>query len=166
VSPQLSRRAARQHDTAARGAALTRGALAARTGCNLETVRFYERIALLPAPPRSLGGHRLYGPDFVKRLTFIRRSRDLGFTIAEIREVLHLVDGAAYTCAQVEQTARVHARQIRHKIAALRRLEKVFETMAAECSGGDLPACPIIDALFEPAHASDSRHPTPEAAAG
>jgi MerR family transcriptional regulator, mercuric resistance operon regulatory protein len=149
---QFSSPAAGRRETAA----LTRGALAARTGCNIETVRYYERIGLLPAPPRSAGGHRLYGPDLVKRLTFVRKSRDLGFTIAEIRDLLNLVDGGAYTCAQVEQMARNHARQIRHKIADLRRLERVFEMMAAQCSGGDVPVCPIIDALFEPAKASYS----------
>jgi MerR family transcriptional regulator, mercuric resistance operon regulatory protein len=137
-------------------AALTRGALAARTGCNIETVRYYERIGLLPPPPRSAGGHRLYGPDLVKRLTFVRKSRDLGFTIEEIRDLLNLVDGGAYTCAQVERMARNHIRQIRHKIADLRRLERVFETMAAQCSGGDVPECPIIDALFEGSNALPS----------
>ena len=83
--------------------ALTRGALAARTGCNIETIRYYERIGLLPPPPRSAGGHRLYGRDLVKRLTFVRRSRDLGFTLKEIRELLRLVDGGTYTCGEVEQ---------------------------------------------------------------
>jgi MerR family mercuric resistance operon transcriptional regulator len=134
---------------ASRGTVLTRGALAARVGCNLETVRYYERVGLLPPPPRSTGGHRLYGPDLVRRLGFIRKSRDLGFSIEQIRELLHLVDGGTYTCAQVEEMARDHARQIRRKITDLRRLERVFETMATQCSGGAVPDCPIIDALFE-----------------
>jgi MerR family mercuric resistance operon transcriptional regulator len=145
---QLSAPAAGPGETAACGTPLTRGALAARTGCNLETVRYYERIGLLPSPPRSAGGHRLYGPDLVKRLIFIRKCRDLGFTIEEIRGLLHLVDGEAYTCAQVERMARDHVRQIRRKLADLRRLARVFETMAAQCSGGEVPECPIIDALF------------------
>jgi MerR family transcriptional regulator, mercuric resistance operon regulatory protein len=134
---------------------LTRGALAARTGCNIETIRYYERVGLLPAPPRSAGGHRLYGPDLVKRLNFVRRSRDLGFTIEEIRELLRLVDGGSYTCAQVEQMARDHARQIRRKLADLRRLQRVFETIASQCTGSEVPDCPIIDALFETAQAVD-----------
>jgi MerR family transcriptional regulator, mercuric resistance operon regulatory protein len=158
---QFSAAAGGRRDTAA----LTRGALAARTGCNVETVRYYERIGLLPAPPRSAGGHRLYGPDLVKRLTFVRKSRDLGFTIEEIRDLLTVVDGGAYTCAQVQQMARDHARRIRHKIADLRRLERVFETMVAQCSGGDVPECPIIDALFEPLKASEDG-PAASAAAG
>ena len=127
---------------------LTRGALAACTGCNIETIRYYELAGLLPAPPRSAGGHRLYGGDLVKRLGFIRRSRELGFTIEEIRGLLRLVDGGSYTCAQIERTARDHLRQIRRKLADLRRLARVFETMAAQCNGGEVPECPIIDALF------------------
>jgi len=145
---QFSLPAAGQGESAARFTPLTRGALAARTGCNLETVRYYERIGLLPPPPRSAGGHRLYGPDLVKRLNFIRKSRGLGFTIEEIRELLRLVDGGAYTCALVERMARDHTRQIRRKLADLRRLARVFETMAAQCNGGEVPECPIIDALF------------------
>ena len=80
---------------------LTRGAVAARTGVNIETVRYYERIGLLPPPPRTAGGHRIYGEELLKRLTFIRRSRDLGFTLDEIRGLLRLVDGGDYTCADI-----------------------------------------------------------------
>ena len=131
--------------------ALTRGALAARVGCDIETIRYYETIGLLPPPPRSAGGHRLDGQDLVRRLGFIRRSRDLGFTIEEIRGLLHLVDGGRYTCREVEALARDHLRAIRRKIADLRKLAGVFEAMAAACSGGAVPDCPIIDALLDPA---------------
>jgi MerR family mercuric resistance operon transcriptional regulator len=129
---------------------LTRGALAARTGCNIETIRYYEQVSLLPPPPRSAGGHRLYGRDLVKRLNFIRRSRDLGFSLMEIRELLRLVDGGTYTCREVERLARDHVREIRRKIADLRRMHRVLETMAAQCTGDVVPDCPIIDALFDP----------------
>lgn len=135
---------------AAGEALLTRGRLATRTGCNSETIRYYEKIGLLPPPPRSAGRHRLYGPDLVRRLGFVRRGRDLGFTIEEIRNLLQLVDGGAYTCAEVEALARHHIRGIRRKITDLERLERVFATMAAQCSGGAVPDCPIIDALFDP----------------
>ena len=142
---------ARKGETTASGKPLTRGGLAARTGCNIETIRYYERVGLLPPPPRSVGGHRLYGQDLVKRLNFVRRSRDLGFTIEEIRELLRLVDGGTYTCGEVEQLARDHVHEIRHKIADLKRLQRVFEMMAAQCSGDAVPDCPIIEALFDPA---------------
>ncbi|HSC60842.1 MAG TPA: helix-turn-helix domain-containing protein [Rhizomicrobium sp.] len=127
---------------------LTRGALAAESGCNIETIRYYEQIGILPPPPRSEGGHRLYGPDLVSRLRFVRRSRDLGFTLEEIRELLSLVDGGNYTCAQVEGIARAHVGEIRRKIADLNNLKKTLEAMAGQCGGGTIPECPIIDALF------------------
>lgn len=135
--------------TTERGLLLTRGALAARTGCNIETIRYYEQIGILPPPARSGGGHRLYGEDFIKRLTFILRSRDLGFTLEEIRELLRMVDSRNYTCAQVDAVAQKHLLDIRRKIAALKRLKSTLETMAAQCSRGQIPECPIIDALFD-----------------
>ena len=147
---QFSPITARKAEAVSTGRPLTRGALAARTGCNIETIRYYERVGLLPPPPRSVGGHRLYAEGLVRRLNFVRRSRDLGFSIEEIRELLRLVDGGTYTCREVEQLARDHVREIRRKIADLRRLESVFETMAAQCSGDAVPDCPIIDALFDP----------------
>jgi MerR family transcriptional regulator, mercuric resistance operon regulatory protein len=92
----------------------------------------------------------------VRRLTFVRRSRNLGFTIEEIRELLRLVDRGTYTCAPIEQMAHDHVRQIRRKVADLRRLERAFKRMAAQCSGGAVPDCPIIDALFETPPAVDA----------
>src|SRR5215469_13657976 len=147
---QFSPIAARKGEAASIGTPLTRGALAVRTTCNIETIRYSERVGLLPPPPRSSGGHRLYGEGLVRRVNFVRRSRDLGFSIEEIRELLRLVDGGTYTCGEVEQLARAHMREIRRKIADLRRLERVFERMAAQCSGAAVPDCPIIDALFDP----------------
>ena len=147
---KLSPAAGRKAEAASAGEGLTRGPLAARTGCNIETIRYYERVGLLPPPPRSAGGHRIYGRDLVKRLNFVRRSRDLGFTLEEIRELLRLVDGGTCTCGEVEQLAGDHVREIRRKIADLRRLQRVLETMAAQCSGDAVPDCPIIDALFDP----------------
>jgi MerR family transcriptional regulator, mercuric resistance operon regulatory protein len=134
---------------AGKDALLTRGALAAEAGCNIETIRYYEQTGLLPAPPRSGGGHRLYGPELVKRLHFVRRARELGFTLRQIRELLRLVDGRKYTCAQVEALARGHLEDIHGKIADLERLKAELETLAAQCSGGTIPDCPIIAALFE-----------------
>jgi len=132
-----------------RGEVLTRGALAVQTGCNVETIRYYEQIGMLPPPRRSQGGHRLYGQSLVKRLNFVLRSRDLGFTLEEIRELLRMVDGGNYTCAQVEALAHQHVQDIRQKINDLKKLKLVLERMASQCSGGKIPACPIIDALFD-----------------
>lgn len=134
--------------TTKRDQLLTRGALAARSGCNVETIRYYEQIGLLPPPPRSQGGHRLYGRDLIKRLTFVRRSRELGFSLEEIRGLLRLVDDSNYTCAQVEALAHRHAEDIQRKIADLGRLKSVLEAMASRCTGNEVPECPIIDELF------------------
>lgn len=149
---------------AKRGEFLTRGKLAARTGCNIETIRYYEQVGLLPSPPRSQGGHRLYGQDLLKRLSFIRRSRELGFRLAEIRGLLRLVDGRKHTCAQVEALALEHVREIRRKISDLKKLKTVLETMASQCSGGEVPECPIVDALFDPRTRLPLRNATPPAA--
>ena len=129
---------------------LTIGKLSDRTGCNIETIRYYERIGLMPAPPRTAGGHRLYSADHEKRLTFIRRSRKLGFTLQEVRGLLRLVDGGEYTCAEVKTLTLDHASEIRRKIADLKKMERVLKGMAAQCEGDLVPECPIIDALFEP----------------
>lgn len=133
-----------------RSGLLTRGELAVKIGCNIETIRYYEQIGILPPPQRSEGGHRLYGEEMVKRLHFVRRSRDLGFTLEEIRGLLRLVDGGKYTCSQIEKLALDHVADIRRKISDLRKLKKVLESMASQCSGGKVPKCPIVDALFDP----------------
>lgn len=127
---------------------LTIGALSKRTGVHIETIRYYERIGILPPPPRSSGGHRLYRAGHLKRLAFIRRSRALGFTLDEIRTLLGLVSGGAYTCAEVRSLALDHLAQIRAKIADLQRMAGTLEATIARCDGSDTPDCPIIDALL------------------
>jgi MerR family mercuric resistance operon transcriptional regulator len=126
---------------------MRRGELAQRSGCNIETVRFYEKQGLLPAPPRSAGGHRDYAPEHLKRLTFIRRSRELGFTLEAVRRLLSLVDGSDWTCAEVRAMTLEHLAYVRRKIADLQKLVKVLEDMAAQCDGGLVPECPVVDAL-------------------
>ena len=127
---------------------MRRGELAQRSGCNVETVRFYEKQALLPAPPRTAGGHREYAPEHLKRLTFIRRSRELGFTLSEVRSLLTLVDGSDWTCAEVRAMTLEHFADIRRKVADLERLARILKKMAAQCEGDAVPKCPIIDALL------------------
>jgi MerR family mercuric resistance operon transcriptional regulator len=129
---------------------LSIGALSKATGCNIETIRYYERIGLLPKPPRTEGGHRQYGEAELMRLTFVRRSRTLGFTLDEIRGLLGLVDGGDYTCGEVKVITLDHLEEIRRKIADLTRLEAVLREMAAQCEGGTVPDCPVIEALFTP----------------
>lgn len=126
---------------------MTRGELASRTGCHLETVRYYEQIGLLPAPPRAANGHRMYADADERRLRFILRGRALGFSIDELRTLLSLVDRRAVTCGEVRRTALDHLKDVRKKIADLRRMERTLAATAARCPGSDVPECPIIDAL-------------------
>ena len=123
------------------------GALSERTGVNIETIRYYERIGVMPEPPRSTGRQRVYDSGHLKRLAFIRRSRELGFSLDEVRALLALVDGGDYTCGEVHAVTLAHIADIRRKIADLRRMERVLKGMAAQCEGGDVPECPILDAL-------------------
>lgn len=131
-----------------RGRPITRGALSKRTGCNIETIRYYEQIGLMADPPRGDNGYRLYGEDHLKRLTFICRGRELGFGLGEIRGLLALVDGGDFSCAEVKKLTLDHVRDIRRKIDDLRKMEKVLKRMAAQCDDGDVPACPVVETLF------------------
>jgi MerR family mercuric resistance operon transcriptional regulator len=124
------------------------GPFSERTGCHIETIRYYERIKLLPKPPRTEGGHRLYDREQVKRLVFIRRSRELGFSLDEIRTLLRLVDGKRYTCLEVKSITETHLEEVKKKISDLRRLQKTLGDISSQCEGRLVPDCPIIDALF------------------
>jgi MerR family mercuric resistance operon transcriptional regulator len=123
------------------------GKVAARTGCSVETIRYYEKEALLPAPSRSAGGHRLYNKSLVERLVFIRRSRELGFSMSEIRQLLSIVDGEQVSCERVKGVAEAHLADIRSKIADLKRMERTLSELSDGCSGEDVPECPIVEAL-------------------
>ena len=127
---------------------LTIGPLSKRTQVNIETIRYYEREGLLPAPPRSEGGYRLYGDEHLRRLVFIRRGRELGFSLDEVRDLLQMVDGG-YTCGEVQALTLEHLGSVRKKVADLRRLERTLKNIAAQCEGGAVPDCPVIDALFD-----------------
>jgi MerR family mercuric resistance operon transcriptional regulator len=129
----------------------TIGTLAGRTGVNIETIRYYERIGLLMPPRRSQGGYRLYDLDHTKRLAFIRRARDLGFALGDVRALLGLADKRSRSCAKVRDLAASHLRDVRRKIGDLKRMEAVLRDMVAQCADGSLPACPIIDVLYRDA---------------
>ncbi len=131
---------------------VTIGALSKQTGCHIETVRYYERIGVLLKPPRTEGGFRLYGREQIKRLMFVRRSRELGFSLGEIRTLLKLVDGKQYTCREVKALMEEHLGDIKKKISDLKRLQKTLADISSQCEGGMVPECPIIDALFEEKH--------------
>lgn len=127
---------------------LSIGKLAARTAVNLETVRYYEKVGLLPMPPRTEGGHRLYGEEHVKRLRFVRRARELGFTLEEIRALLKLADEQHPSCSKVRVVASAHLQDVRAKIADLKRMEKVLNETVARCTSRTMPDCPLLEVLF------------------
>ena len=125
---------------------LTIGQLAQRTGANIETIRYYERIGLLPVANRK-GRYRSYDATDVARLGFVRRSRELGFSIREVRTLLDLAAGGHESCAEVRDLASVHLHDVRSRIADLRRMERALATTVRACDAGDDAGCPLIDAL-------------------
>ncbi len=124
------------------------GPVSKRTGCNIETIRYYERVGLLQAPVRSPGGYRLYGNRHLKRLTFVRRARSLGFSIDEVRTLLKLADERRRPCAEVRVVAAAHLEDVRAKIADLRAMERVLSETVARCADGKQSDCPLIEALY------------------
>ncbi len=125
------------------------GQMSRETGVNIETIRYYERIGIMPKPDRTAGGNRQYNHDQLKRLFFIRRARGLGFSLEEIRGLFEMVDRKDFTCGEVHDLTVDHLASVQDKIANLKKLEKALSAMAAECGRGDVPECPILDTLFE-----------------
>ena len=127
---------------------LRRAALAQRTGCNLETVRYYEKVGVLPQPPRTTSGYRSYDSTYERRLRFVLRARELGFSLEEIRGLLRLVDERDQPCAEARDVATTHLADIRAKIVDLKRMERVLKDVVAQCGDGTPPECPLIETLF------------------
>lgn len=124
------------------------GALAARTHCNIETIRFYEKIGVLGKPARTEGGHRAYGRAHVERLTFVRRARELGFTLNEVRALLRLAEAANVSCAEAKDLAAAHLTEVKAKIADLRAMQAALSSLIAKCDTGSGTDCPLIEALL------------------
>jgi MerR family transcriptional regulator, mercuric resistance operon regulatory protein len=116
---------------------------------NIETIRYYERIRVLPAPPRTANGRRVYGPAETRTLAFIRRSRELGFTLDEIRTLLTLsAENGQNACAEASELATGHLAEVRAKIDDLKAMERVLVDAVWRCHAGEAPGCPLIDALW------------------
>jgi MerR family mercuric resistance operon transcriptional regulator len=124
------------------------GELSRRTQCNIETIRYYERIALLPKPRRPGGRYRRYDDEDIARLRFIRRARQLGFTLDDIRALMQL-DGAdgREVCGKAQDLTRAHIAGIRAKIADLSAMERVLSNALCQCESGQQAGCPIIEVL-------------------
>jgi MerR family mercuric resistance operon transcriptional regulator len=127
---------------------LTIGQLARRAGVGVETVRFYERQGLLEEPSRRESGYRQYAEDVVARLRFIKRAKELGFSLKEIKELLALRVDPSTTCAEVKKQAAAKIDDIEEKIRTLQRMKNALVKLAAVCRGrGPTSECPILDAL-------------------
>ncbi len=133
--------------TPQRSALLSIGEISRQTGVNIETIRYYERIKMLPAPLRARNGRRVYRPAETRILAFIRRSRDLGFTLEEIRALLALGGPERASCAKVHEIASAHLANVRTKLADLIKLESILAETVARCSDGATPDCPVLDIL-------------------
>lgn len=122
------------------------GPLSQRSGVNIETIRYYERIELLPMAHRQ-GRFRSYDATDVARLGFIRRSRELGFSIKEVRTLLDLAAGGHESCAEARELAVGHLHDVRARIADLRRMERTLAATIQACDAGADTGCPLIETL-------------------
>ena len=134
----------------ARAENLSIGELSRRTGVHIETIRYYEKVKMLPPPPRTEGGWRVYGSSQTRSLTFIRRARELGFTLDEIRTLLDLSEPGRASCAEVQKLTTIHLDEVRAKIADLHRLEAILAGALERCLVEPAPACPVLDMLASP----------------
>lgn len=125
------------------------GELAERSGVNIETIRYYERAGILPGARRAANNYRVYQHSHLRRLRFVRRARDLGFTLDDVRALIGLIEGGAYTCAEVQALGQRHLDAVRARLADLRRMETALADVVARCSGEASPDCSMLEHLFE-----------------
>ena len=123
------------------------GELGKATDTKVETIRFYEKLGLLAAPERTTGNYRTYGQEHLKRLSFVRRARDLGFSLDQVRELLDIADDRSRSCGAVDKLAREHLSAVDRKIADLSALRRELGSLLDQCSQGTIADCRIIDAL-------------------
>lgn len=135
--------------TSARSGPYATGELATLSGVNIENIRYFERIGLIPKAARMASRHRRFDAEHLRRLIFIRRARDMGFSQDEVRTLIALSDGRPNSCAGVKAVAEANLRVIRDRIARLKRLERLLAETSAKCAGNKAPACPLIEVLLE-----------------
>jgi Hg(II)-responsive transcriptional regulator len=127
------------------------GQLAAEAGVNIETLRYYERRGILARPKRApSSGYREYPPDAVRLIRFIKRAQDLGFTLAEIQELVRLRHNKRASCAEVRAAAEAKVADIEAKIASLRSMKRALGVLVAACGGREALTCPILESLEAP----------------
>ena len=142
-----------------RSAGLSIGSLAKATGCKVQTIRYYEQVGLLPAPARTQGNQRLYDEAQIDRLAFIRHSRELGFSLDAIRELLALNDDPQRSCDQADRIAHAHLRDVEARLASLTALKSELVRMIVQCGRGKIADCRVIEVLADHAKClSDDHH--------
>ncbi|MCX8253699.1 HTH-type transcriptional regulator HmrR [Beijerinckiaceae bacterium RH AL1] len=134
------------------------GELSRRTGVKVTTVRYYEEVGLMPAPPRTGGRQRRYGEADVSRLEFIRHARDLGFEVAAIRELLALSAQPERSCAEVDAIARHHISDVERRVGQLQALGDELRRMVDECGHGRMCECRVIQVLADHRHCQHGQH--------
>jgi Cu(I)-responsive transcriptional regulator len=123
------------------------GELASATATKVETVRYYEKIGLLPPPARTSANYRAYSSEHLARLSFIRRARDLGFTLEAVRALLTLSDDKEQSCEAVDSVARLHLTEVDRKISDLKALRSELNRVLGSCNQGTVADCKIIETL-------------------
>ena len=138
---------------------ITIGKLAKQAGLGIETVRFYERQGLIEPPPRTDSNYRIYPEEEVNRLRFIKRAKDLGFTLKEIKELFELQNDPETTVADIKKRTEEKVKDIRKKVRDLIRIQEALEHLAESCEGhGPLSECPILEALSGDEHEHHNHH--------
>ena len=137
----------------------TIGDLAQQTGCKVQTIRYYEEIRLMPEPARTAGNQRRYSQEHVDRLAFIRHSRELGFPLDAIRELLSLADRPEQHCETADSIARAQLKNVEHRIGRLQALKTELERMLEQCAGGKVRDCRVIELLSDHAQCLAEQHP-------
>lgn len=127
--------------------AFTIGELGKATGTKVETIRYYERIDLLPKPDRTAGNYRAYARVDLERLSFIRRARDLGFPLEQVRALLDLADRRDQPCENVDELVEAHLADVARKITDLEALQRELGNLLSQCGRGTIAECRIIEAL-------------------
>ncbi|WP_311950877.1 MerR family transcriptional regulator [Halomonas piscis] len=125
------------------------GTLASRAGCQVQTVRYYEEIGLLPQPARNAGNQRRYDEATLRRLTFIRHSRDFGFSVEAVRELLDMADHPNMPCDHADAIAKRHLDEVESRIERLSALRDELKRMVAQCAGGRVEECRIVEVLSD-----------------
>lgn len=125
------------------------GWLAERTGVNIETIRYYERVGLLSTPQRTENRRRMYDERDVQKLTFVRRSRELGFSLKDIRTLIDIAEHSNLACAEVKEMSLRRLFDVRGKIATLKKLERALKSMTDACAPGTMEPCPVFEALAQ-----------------